>query len=204
MASPICAILSAPVTEYKRAMPVSIRKAAMVLVTAKLNAPWSGAGSSVFRPQSANAAVLMSSKKTKRLKISTVRLKPHIAARKISIRGWKWFEPESTKRQEKIRLSKVKVEASTAKPALIGSATKLMPTTTEPRGNQFPNQYTLGAWITFAISKQETPRVRAANPIPTLSAAARISHLRRQAIRAAPIKGTATGKGVNGEGPVKV
>ena len=44
-------------------MPVRTRKAATVLVTAKLNAPWRGAGSAVLRPQRAKAAVLINSKK---------------------------------------------------------------------------------------------------------------------------------------------
>jgi hypothetical protein len=42
--------------------------------------------------------------------------------------------------------------------------------------------------------------VIAVTKMPKLSAAARLSHLRRHAIRAAPIRGTATGNGVNGEG----
>ena len=38
-ASPICAMLSAPVRPYSSAIPVRIRKAPMLFVTAKLSAP---------------------------------------------------------------------------------------------------------------------------------------------------------------------
>ena len=80
-------MFNAPVTAYSKAMPVSPRKAAIVLVTAKLKLPWRGAGSWVLRPHRANAAVLISSKKTNRLNRSPVSTKPSMAARKTSISG---------------------------------------------------------------------------------------------------------------------
>ena len=59
-----------------------------MFVTAKLKLPCSGAGSAVFRPHSANAAVDISSKNTNMLNRSPVSAKPDMAARKTSINGW--------------------------------------------------------------------------------------------------------------------
>jgi hypothetical protein len=86
---PTCAMLSAPVRPYRRAMPNRMRIAPMLFDSAKVSAPCSGADSSLRYAVSAYAATLISSKNTNMLNRSPVRQNPTIAPRKASMSAWK-------------------------------------------------------------------------------------------------------------------
>src|ERR1700712_4247958 len=102
------------------------------------------------------------------------------------------------KRHEKTSASVVRNAASVASPAPIGSTTKPMPSTIDPRGYQFPNQYVLAPCNVPIRIVDEIASVTKAKAMPSESAAARDNHFRKLAESAAPMSGTTTGKGTRG------
>ena len=89
----------------------------------------------------------------------------------------------------------VRRAASVASPAPIGSTTKLMPSTMEPRGNQFPNQYTVAPWLERTSKVAVMPRVMAATAVARPSAAAAIEYLAQSGQGRGPDKRNGDGKG---------
>ena len=112
----------------------------MVLVTAKLSDPSTASSSSTLNPARANAATLISSKKTNMLNRSPERQKPTMPARKSSIRTWKWGASVSRYLHITTRAMTIRAETRVASPAPIASIENETPTAIPDRGCQPPNQ----------------------------------------------------------------
>ena len=184
-------------------MPSRTRNAPIVFVTAKLNAPCSGAA--LARPcsaVSANAATLISSKKTNMLKRSPVSAKPAIAPQKTSIRTWyrccDVLDVAPASRAARASDERSREERRAPAPDAIDREARCRAASCPARGCQPPNQYVVRSRRDASEHERRERGDQRAAAIATSVRRAVVQPLAGARAAPPPSSGTATTSGMSG------